>query len=296
MTSTADSSILYGSPDGFERVLAFYDETLDSMGIPYHDIIIKTSFGPTHVVACGKETGKPVLLWHGQNANASTWFRWIPALAEEYRVLAVDTIGGLGKSAPTRLSRNGPDYGVWAAEVVRGLEIQKGNMIGVSNGGWIILKLGSAAPDLTGSAILISSAGFLSVSIKLVFQMVFSALSAKPSEIAESLVKLLSPPDMPADPFYVEFFELVLNGKFHSEPLSPRIRDKELNRFTPPAYILMGEHERSFNPFRAVRRAGNQLPRVIKAEIVPGVGHSMEGKEPNLVIPRIMDFLKNYAV
>jgi len=220
----------------------------------------------------------------------------MPILAEKYKVFAVDTIGGLGKSAPVRLSRKGPEYGEWAAEVVRGLDIQRGNMIGVSNGGWLVLKLGSTAPHLIGSAILLSSAGFMPVSIKLVLQIIVSALSGKPPEIAENLVKLLSPPDLPPDPFYIEFIELILTSKFQSEPISPRIRDEELKKFHSPTYLLMGQYERSFNPYRAVKRAVDLLPQVMKAEIVPGVGHSMEHKKSDWVISRIMDFLNGYAV
>ena len=220
----------------------------------------------------------------------------MPILAEKYKVFAVDTIGGLGKSAPVRLSRKGPEYGEWAAEVVRGLDIQRGNMIGVSNGGWLVLKLGSTAPHLIGSAILLSSAGFMPVSIKLVLQIIVYALSGKPPEIAENLVKLLSPPDLPPDPFYIEFIELILTSKFQSEPISPRIRDEELKKFHSPTYLLMGQYERSFNPYRAVKRAVDLLPQVMKAEIVPGVGHSMEHKKSDWVISRIMDFLNGYAV
>ncbi|MGB2964856.1 MAG: alpha/beta hydrolase [Anaerolineales bacterium] len=296
MSIKFDPGRLYRSPEGYNKVIAHYDKTFNSMGIPYQSLYVETSFGPTQVVVCGEGNEKPVVLWHGQNANASTFVRWIPVLAKEYQVFAVDTIGGLGKSAPVRLSRKGPEYEEWAAEVVRGLDIQRGNMIGVSNGGWLVLKLGSNAPDLVGSAILLSSAGFMPISIKLMLQIIVSALSGKPPEIAENLVKLLSPPDLPPDPFYVEFFELILTSKFRSEPISPRIRDEELKKFHPPTYLLMGQYETSFNPYRAVKRAVDLLPQVMKAEIVPVVGHSMEHKKPDWVISRITDFLNGYAV
>ena len=296
MSSEFNYGTLYRSPEGHKKVIAHYDKTLNSIGIPYQSLYVETSFGDTQVVVCGEGNEKPVVLWHGQNANAATFVRWMPILAEKYKVFAVDTIGGLGKSALVRLSRKGPEYGEWAAEVVRGLDIQRGNMIGVSNGGWLVLKLGSNAPDLVGSAILLSSAGFMPVSIKIMLQIIGSALSGKPPEIAENLVKLLSPPDLPVDPFYVEFFELILTSKFRSEPISPRIRNDELKIFHTPTYLLMGQYETSFNPYRAVKRAVDLLPQVIKAEIVTDVGHSMEHKKPDWVISRVMDFLSEYAV
>jgi pimeloyl-ACP methyl ester carboxylesterase len=82
-----------------------YDTTLQGMAIPYETRYVETYFGPTHVVISGKEKGRPVVLWHGQNANAASWAHWIPALASTYRIYAVDVIGGMGKSAPSRPSK-----------------------------------------------------------------------------------------------------------------------------------------------------------------------------------------------
>ena len=39
MDSTSNSS-LYGTPDGFERVAAFYDRTIDAMGEPYENFSV----------------------------------------------------------------------------------------------------------------------------------------------------------------------------------------------------------------------------------------------------------------
>jgi len=169
-------------------------------------------------------------------------------------------------------------------------------MIGISNGGWLILKLGCVAPDQIGSAILLSSAGFRSISVKLVFKIISRSLSKNPKVTAERLVELLSPPDLPMDPFYVEFFTLILESKFRGEQIAPRIRDEELRKLTAPTMLLMGEHETSFNPYKAIERGLRLLPNVISAEIVPGVGHSMEHKQPGWVISRLIHYLEKYAV
>jgi pimeloyl-ACP methyl ester carboxylesterase len=159
MVRHPDNASLYGSPDGYPKVIDHYDKTMDDMGIPYESKYIETRFGLTRFTVCGNEKGKPVVLWHGQNANATTWARWIPALAQDHFLYAVDTIGGMGKSAAKRLSRKGSTYGEWAAEVVKALDLHQVNMIGASNGGWLILKLGNVAPEIIENAILLSSAG-----------------------------------------------------------------------------------------------------------------------------------------
>jgi pimeloyl-ACP methyl ester carboxylesterase len=182
------------------------------MGVPYESKYVETRFGPTHVVVSGRVQGKPIVLWHGLNANAATWANWIPALAPIYRVFAIDTIGGLGKSAPSRLAKKGPAYGQWAAEALEGLGLERANMIGASNGSWLILKLASVVPDVIGSAVLMSSAGFKSLSMKMVLRMIPRSLFKSPEEIARGLLELLSPPDLPPDPFFLTFFELIVRS------------------------------------------------------------------------------------
>ncbi len=143
MITPIDNSSLYGSHEGYQKVIAHYDRTMDRMGVPYESKYVDTRYGPTHIVVCGNEEGKRVVLWHGQNANATTWAKWIPALAPSYHLYAVDTIGGMGKSAAVRLNRKGSAYGEWATDVVKGMNLQKANMIGASNGGWLILSWGA---------------------------------------------------------------------------------------------------------------------------------------------------------
>lgn len=170
MVTPPDNSSLYRCDDGYQKVLAHYNSTLHRMGIPHETKYVKTSFGPTHAIVSGSEGAKPIVLWHGLNANSSTWASWIVALAPSYRLYAIDTIGGLGKSAPSRPSKRGPAYGEWAAEALRALGLKRANMIGASNGGWLVGKLGSVAPEMIGSATLMSSAGFMALSATGVFR------------------------------------------------------------------------------------------------------------------------------
>jgi pimeloyl-ACP methyl ester carboxylesterase len=290
-----DNSSLYRSASGYQQVVAHYDATLQGMGVPYETRYVETRFGPTHAIACGREQGRPVVLWHGLNANAATWANWIPALTPTYRVYALDTIGAMGKSAPSRLAKGGPAYGQWAAEALEGLGLTRANMIGTSNGGWLILKLGSVAPGMIGSAVLISSAGFLSISMATVLRMIPRSLFKPPEEIARGLLDLLSPPDAPPDPLFLAFFELIIKSGFRSEQMAPALSNEEIQKLTAPTYLLMGQYEASFNPYKAIERGLKLLPNVITAEIVPGVGHAMVHRQPDWVIARVASFLDRHA-
>lgn len=296
MVAPPDNSSLYRSAAGYQQVVAHYDATLQGMGVPYESKYVETRFGPTHVVVSGHEQGQPVVLWHGLNANTATWANWIPTLAPIYHVYAIDAIGGLGKSAPSRLTKKGPAYGQWAAEALKGLGLKRANMIGASNGAWLILKLGSVAPDTIGSAVLMSAAGFMSLSIKMVFRLIPRILFKSPEEIARVLLELLSPPDLPLDPFFLEFFELIVSSGFRSEQMAPALSNGEIQQLAAPTYLLMGQYEMSFNPYQAIERGLSLLPNVIAAEIVPGVGHAMVHKQPDWVLARVADFLEKHAI
>jgi pimeloyl-ACP methyl ester carboxylesterase len=264
------------------------------MGVPYEIKYVATRFGPTHTVISGTEAGKSLVLWHGMNANSTTWAKWIPALARTYRVFAIDTIGAMGKSAPSRPSKKGSAYGQWAAEVLEGLGLERANMIGASNGGWLIGKLGSVAPEMIGGAVLMSSAGFMPLNIIQSFRMLPRILFRPPAEAAREMLALVSPLGVPPDPLFLELFGLMIRH-FRSEPLPPVLSDEEIRQLTAPTYLLMGQHEASFNPYRAIERGLRLLPNVIAAEIVPEVGHAMVHRQPDWVMARVISFLGKHA-
>jgi len=295
MVTPPDNVSLYKSPEGYQLVMAQYDAAFQSMGIPYETRYVETALGPTHAVISGNEQGKPVVLWHGQNANAATWADWIPSLAATYHVYAIDVIGGMGKSAPSRPPKKGTAYGEWAAEALEGFGLSQANMIGASQGGWLIGKLGSVAPDMVGCAILMSSAGFLPLSLIGILRLLPRLLFKSTEEAALEMLAMVSAPDLPPDPFFLELFELMMRH-FRSEAIVPVLSDAELEGLQVPAYLLMGQYESSFDPYKALERGLGLLPNVITAEIVPGVGHSMIHRQPDWVTGRVASFLERYGV
>jgi pimeloyl-ACP methyl ester carboxylesterase len=95
-------------------------------------------------------TGEPVVLLHGFAVNADLNWRLpgiTPALAEEFRVIAVD-LRGHGLSGKPR---NREQYGIEMVEDVARLldhlHIRKAHVAGYSLGGLITLKLATTHPD-----------------------------------------------------------------------------------------------------------------------------------------------------
>jgi pimeloyl-ACP methyl ester carboxylesterase len=295
MITPPGNSSLYKSPEGYRAVMAHYDAAFGKMGLPYETTTVETRHGVTHATVTGKADGKPLVVWHGLNAHSAAMTRWIVDFAPHYRVYAIDTIGGMGKSAPNRPDKTGSAYGEWAADALEALGLARANMIGVSNGGWLIVKLASVAPERIGSAVLVSTGGFLPISKRLILRMMPYLAFRPPAEAAQRFMALLSPPGSVPDPDDMMLFDLLM-AHFRLEQNPPVLRDDEIRSLVAPTHLMMGQYEASFDPYRVIARGMRLLPNLISAEIVPGVGHMMVHPQPGWVMGRILAFYARYAV
>lgn len=118
--------------------------------------------GVTWVIDSGPGSGvrgrRPLLLLHGWTSTAATnWYKCIPALSEEYRVVAMDHRGhgrGIHTRAPFRLEDCADD----AAAVVRELDLGPVTVVGYSMGGPIAQLLWKRHPGLVDGLVLCATA------------------------------------------------------------------------------------------------------------------------------------------
>jgi pimeloyl-ACP methyl ester carboxylesterase len=114
----------------------------------------------TNYLEAGK--GDPVVLIHGSGPGVTSYANWrlvLPALAENYRVVAPDMVGFGFSERPANI-----EYGVqtWADQVVGlmdTLELPKAHLVGNSFGGAIALRVATQHPDRVGKLVLMGSMG-----------------------------------------------------------------------------------------------------------------------------------------
>jgi len=114
----------------------------------------------TNYLEAGK--GDPVVLIHGSGPGVTSYANWrlvIPALAENFRVIAPDMVGFGFSERPANI-----EYGVqtWADQVVGlmdTLELAKVHLVGNSFGGAIALRIATQHPDRVGRLVLMGSMG-----------------------------------------------------------------------------------------------------------------------------------------
>jgi pimeloyl-ACP methyl ester carboxylesterase len=114
----------------------------------------------TNYLEAGK--GDPVVLIHGSGPGVTSYANWrlvLPALAENFRVLAPDMVGFGFSERPANIK-----YGVqtWADQVVGlmdTLELPTAHLVGNSFGGAIALRIATQHPDRVGKLVLMGSMG-----------------------------------------------------------------------------------------------------------------------------------------
>lgn len=114
----------------------------------------------TNYLEAGK--GDTVVLIHGSGPGVTSYANWrlvIPALAENFRVIAPDMVGFGYTERPDDI-----EYGVqtWADQVVGlmdTLEISQAHMVGNSFGGAIALRIAAQHPERVRKLVLMGSMG-----------------------------------------------------------------------------------------------------------------------------------------
>lgn len=106
--------------------------------------------------------GAPVLLIHGSGPGVTGWANWrltIPALAENFRVIAPDIVGFGYTERPANVQYN---METWVSHILGfmdALGLEKAHVVGNSFGGGLALAMAIRAPQCVDRLVLMGSAG-----------------------------------------------------------------------------------------------------------------------------------------
>jgi 2-hydroxymuconate-semialdehyde hydrolase len=106
--------------------------------------------------------GEPVLLIHGSGPGVTGWANWrltIPALAENFRVIAPDIVGFGYTERPADVQYNMETWLNHILGFMDALGIEKAHVVGNSFGGGLALAMAIRAPQRVGRLVLMGSAG-----------------------------------------------------------------------------------------------------------------------------------------
>ena len=96
--------------------------------------------GRISALLAGDPTAEPLILIHGLGATKSSWLPVVPALAQHYRVIALD-LPGFGSSAKPRGAYNAPWFAQRLSTFMDQLDIDSALIAGNSMGGRIAMEM-----------------------------------------------------------------------------------------------------------------------------------------------------------
>lgn len=280
---------IFTTPEGRAKYMAAYEAMFALWRVPYDSIVVKTSFGSTHINVSGPDDGYPLVLLHAAGLTSTVWFANISDLSAHHRVYAVDVIGDAGKSVVDRLMKKRDDYAKWLREVFEGLHIERCHLLGHSYGGWLTLNMALAYPDRLRKIILLApAASFRPLGFITKLMLYLGEFKIHPP--ARSILQVAAAKATVLEETFIHHIEMVTR---YCRPVSmyPTVyTDAELKQIDHPALLLIGAGEKIYNPRKAIERAQRWMPD-LRAEIIPNAGHLLIMDQPEIINARILKFL-----
>ncbi len=279
-----------------EKFLGLYDDMAKQWPVPSEAVMADTSYGETFIRISGPKRASPLVLMHPGGSNSLAWIPQIKALSVHFRIYAIDNIYDNGLSVYTKRVSGPDDYMSWLTEVFDVLELKKGiNIMGMSYGGWLACMYALRFPERLGKAVLLAPPAtvmqvgpsfLLHLPLMMLphrffynrfMQWFFRDYIKKDREAAEKAIdglyqitKLFKPKRMPAPTL---------------------LTDDELRSIAIPVLYMVGENEKVYSARKALKRIHAVAPQ-IKTEMIPGAGHDMLAVEPDLIMEKVLEFLK----
>ena len=256
-----------------EAVLRHYASLLERFTVPYEELMLKTRYGDTYVLAAGDKEKPPVILLHGSSMNAAMWISDMNAMSDRYRVYAPDMPGEPGKSDEEQWPFDTPDYAEWLLDVLDGLSIQSAVIAGASLGAWLATKFAIIHPERASKLVLLCPAGIGSQNHA--FKDIALSLLAKGEEGVTELFTVING-GAPVQEAVMNYQKLIAAAfRSRQEPI-PSFTDEELKRLTMPCIVFVGEKDIMLRSDETAARVSALMPQA-EVVVLPDRGHSLSG-------------------
>lgn len=283
-TRGASQRPIYKTPAGEQAVMAFYDRMLAEWPESTESLWIETRHGRTHVLARGRREAPALVLFHGAGSNALAWGADVPEFERHFRVYAVDTAGEPGRSTHERIPWEGDGIVEWLDDVLAGLagDAAPGGTVtaagaapflvaGISQGGYIALRLAVARPDRVGALVLLAPGGVTPVRpVFLARALAYSALGGRGVDALSRYVTGDS--DMPQ--VALDYMNLIYTHFRSRREALPAISDAELRGLTMPVLLVAGDRDVIFDSAKTVARVERLVPGA-EVRLLPQAGHAL---------------------
>jgi pimeloyl-ACP methyl ester carboxylesterase len=282
---------------------AFYEDRARAWPVPSETLLVDTPSARTFVRASGRPTDPPLVLLSGTRGTSLMWVHMIAALAARHRTYALDNVNDVGLSVPRRETWPAEALVEWLDEVFRVL-VPEGpvDLMGMSYGGWLAGLYALRFPNRVRKVVLLAPGGIVLRFSFAFFIRVMAILAIRvPGAREDTFRRVLrwvfedAFRSSEACRTYVErdVAPMLKAGEYFVLPrmVWPTVLDDdEWRRWSVPCLFLVGEHEKIYSPWAALKRLRRVAP-LVEADIVPGAGHDLTFVQPGLVAGRVLEFL-----
>lgn len=255
--------------------------------LSYHRFDIPTKLGNTVVwgINTHKASADALVIFPGFRTSVLFWEldRALDDLRHEYRIYLVDTNGQPCLSDGHTPHIRGEGYGHWAAEVLKGLGVEKASVAGCSFGATVCTKLAIVAPQMVDKIIMLNPGNLqlFSLSFTNLWHNLLPVFSPTEKNVRAFLDKaifckphhMLSPQ---AEQMLVDY-EMYVIKEFIDRAEKPYpMGNKELNKIQNDVYLLLGDKDILFPYKKSVVVAEKNISTLKKTYVLKNTGHGIE--------------------
>jgi len=289
---------VYKNEAAKKSVLETYDKLLIMWDADIEEKDIPTTYGATHIIMCGNKNNPPLVLFHGVGDNSALmWLYNAKALARQFRVIAVDTIGGPGKSIPNANYNKNYDDVQWIDEILKHLSLDKIYIAGVSNGAYLVQLYGLNRPEKVVK--IACMAGSVPIGggspIKTMMKIFLPEALFPTKRNTEKLIRKLCGKNSAAFtgvPVVMEHYRQLLKGfnnmamRFHK---IMSFNDEQVDSIKSKTLYLAGEAD----PFMVIGGMSALLRHKMNARFFPGVGHGINHEISDAINKIMIDYFSS---
>jgi len=246
-------------------------------------------------------TGDTVVLSHGMGGNHAIWYRQVPILAADYRVVTWDQ-RGFGRS--TNLTNKlGPESSIGdMVRILDHLDIDRTHVIGQSMGGWASLGFALTHPTRTHSLVLADTiGGVFTPEIRQAFIDYGQLIVASPPPDQLPLGMHPAVGDQLAGEDLTQSFLYSQIGGLASPPSPMAITElllavdytTHLDSLMAPVLFVVGENDPIFSPTVIEKAAA--LVSGSEVSVIYDTGHSPYFERPDLWNDVVGRFLRRWT-
>ena len=283
----------FRSPAAQRAYLDAYDATLATSSAVLESRQVQTTFGTTHVAIAGRDDAPPLLLLHGKNCSSTMWLDLLPTFTTTHRTYMVDAIGEPGRSVATRMLHGQRDIVTWLSETLDGLDIERGAIVGLSNGCYQGITFAMARPERVERLAMLAPAAIV-IGIRASWWRRMPATFSSDREKIAAFWRIHSVNTSPS-PLQQRFDEQAILGftsiRYAMWDAWPRkYRAKQLASLRMPVLAVFAEDDVIHDGRAAADNARRLLPSA-KVEVLADCGHMMNFDQRDAVAALLAEFL-----